>query len=65
MAMLPYDSGILDLEHEARERTTAELVDQVSCLIEAPDYLRPYILNRLRIATWELRRRLVETEAVA
>lgn len=61
-----HDAGLLDLEHEARASTTSELLTVITELIEAPPNLWPYCHNRLRIFSWELRRRLVaETERAA
>jgi hypothetical protein len=62
---IPHNAGLLDLEHEAAQLTAYELIDQVSLLIEAPDHLRPYIMNRLRVVTYELQRRLSESEVAA
>jgi len=56
------NAGIVDLEHEMRSATSAALVEQISLLIETPIALLPITLPRLRLATWELRRRLQSIE---
>lgn len=59
------DAGLVDLEIEIRSTPSAELADQISLLIEAPEPLASFAQARLRLATWELRRRLTKTEAAA
>ena len=59
------DAGILDLEYEIRSTPSAELADQISLLIEALEPLASFARARLRLATWELRRRLAASEVAA
>lgn len=65
MQSIAHNAGLLDLEHEIRSTPTAQLIEQVSLLIEVPEPLKSFAWPRLRIATWELRRRLAEMEAAA
>lgn len=56
--MLSRNAGILNLQQHIESLSDHELAEQVSLLIEVPTALYPYIWPRLRLATWELRRRL-------
>lgn len=60
------DAGLLDLEYQIRSTPSDELVEQVSLLIESPPGIQRFAWPRLRLAVWEIKRRLtVESQAVA
>lgn len=65
MRSIARTAGLLDLEHEIRSSSDAELIEQISLLIEVPQPLQIIAWPRLRIATWELRRRLAEVGVAA
>lgn len=53
----PTDAGMIGLRDEVRELGTPEIVDQLSAMIEAPDWMYPILQNRIRFCCWALQER--------